>query len=31
MDPPLYGPLYNLSEPQLKVLQEYLADALRKK
>jgi len=30
-DPPPYGPLYNLSEPQLEVLREYLADALRKK
>jgi hypothetical protein len=30
-DPPPYSPLYNLLEPQLKVLQEYLADALRKK
>jgi hypothetical protein len=31
MDPPPYGPLYNLLEPQLEVLQEYLANALRKK
>jgi hypothetical protein len=31
MDPPPYGPLYNLSEPQLEVLREYLTDALRKK
>jgi hypothetical protein len=30
-DPPPYGPLYNLSEPQLEALREYLADALRKK
>jgi hypothetical protein len=30
-DPPSYSPLYNLSEPQLEVLREYLADALRKK
>jgi hypothetical protein len=31
MDPPTYSPLYNLLEPQLEALQEYLADALRKK
>jgi hypothetical protein len=31
MDSSPYGLLYNLSEPQLEVLQEYLADALRKK
>jgi hypothetical protein len=30
-DPPPYGPLYNLSEPQLEALREYLTDALRKK
>ncbi|KAF4627116.1 hypothetical protein G7Y89_g11043 [Cudoniella acicularis] len=29
-DPP-YGPLYNLSEPQLQALREYLADALEKR
>jgi hypothetical protein len=31
MDPPPYGLLYNLLEPQLKALREYLANALRKK
>jgi hypothetical protein len=31
MDPPSYGPLYNLLEPQLEALREYLTDALRKK
>jgi hypothetical protein len=31
MDPPPYSLLYNLSEPQLEVLQEYLTNALRKK
>ena len=27
---PLYGPIYNLSEKELKVLREYLRDALAK-
>jgi hypothetical protein len=31
IDPPLYSPLYNLLELQLEALQEYLANALRKK
>jgi hypothetical protein len=31
MDPPPYGLLYNLLEPQLEALREYLANALRKK
>jgi hypothetical protein len=31
MDPPSYSLLYNLLEPQLKILQEYLINALRKK
>jgi hypothetical protein len=31
IDPPPYSPLYNLSEPQLKALREYLTSALRKK
>jgi hypothetical protein len=31
IDPPPYGLLYNLLEPQLKALQEYLANTLKKK
>ena len=31
MDPPPYSLLYNLLEPQLEALQEYLANALRNK
>jgi hypothetical protein len=31
MDSPPYSPLYNLLEPQLEALQEYLTNALRKK
>ena len=30
MSEPLYGPIYNLSEKELKVLREYLRDALAK-